>query len=77
MINSTLRKQKERPFASMDEYRDDELCAECGGKCCYVYGPPYNMNAKKLHEDKKQIYGGGNREEYGVEPLPKKIHPHA
>jgi hypothetical protein len=61
----------------MDEYRDDELCAECGGKCCYVHGPPYNMNAKKLHEDKKHIYGGGNREEYGVDPLPQKIHPHA
>lgn len=44
-----------------------------------VYGHPYNMNAKKLikklHKDKKQIYGGRNREEYRVEPLPKKITP--
>jgi len=61
----------------MNEYRNEELCADCGGKCCYVYGPPYNMSPRKLHEDKDRIYGGGRREEYGVDPLSETIHPHA
>ena len=39
--------------------------------------PPYNMSPQKLHEDKDRIYGGGRREEYGVDPLPEKTHPHA
>jgi Fe-S-cluster containining protein len=60
-----------------EEHRDDSLCADCGGKCCYVYGPPYNMTRERLHEDKRGIHGGGYYANYGVQPLPQKIHPHA
>lgn len=59
------------------EYRDETLCADCGGKCCFVYGPPYNLTWERLHRDKGHTHGGGFYEEYGVNPLPQKIHPHA
>ncbi|MGD0153554.1 MAG: hypothetical protein ABSC17_07310 [Thermacetogeniaceae bacterium] len=62
---------------NIPEYRDDDLCADCGGKCCMIYVPSRNMKRQRLHEDEKHLYGGGHYLEYGVEPLSEKIHPHA
>lgn len=61
----------------LPEYRDEQLCAECGGKCCLVYGPPYYFKREHLHQDARGLYGGGFYRDYGVEPLKERIHPHA
>jgi Fe-S-cluster containining protein len=76
-LKATLGKEWCWMSLFMEEHRDDSLCADCGGKCCYAYGPPYNLNPKRLHEDTERSYGGGRRDEYGVAPLPEKIHPDA
>jgi hypothetical protein len=42
-----------------------------------IYGPSQNLRWERVHGDAKHLYGGAHYSEYGVEPLPERIHPHA
>jgi hypothetical protein len=65
------------PMSEANEHRNDDLCAECEGKCCYVYGPQSNLTWERLHNDHTHLHGGGYYPEYGTEPLQQKLAPTA